>query len=339
MFLRDTPSKTLADVREELDSTTIKVMSVATDQINFDLEANQTITFGEGKGQVTVPADVEGIKAFGDWFDVPSKFLLRVEPDLQQTILNSMLRRHPATGNVNYTDEGVKLIRDPNAKWIDPRKMVGVAAKVIDNDAPVVDHWSNNDEFRLDVIAPEGFDRGIGGDKKVGDITRGGIRITQDVKHNLAPAVSEFMYRLVCTNGMERYDQLLKVDARGNTVDEVLAEMEIMADRAFRRVEKTIASFYDMRNQRVENPERTILRMANEAGIPSRTALQLAERIPANVEDGTASMFDLVNLITNQANDPHIRSRAGARRNLEQAGGTLVTEHADRCGHCQSKLA
>jgi hypothetical protein len=334
MFLRDAPGSTLATVREALDDRTQTTQTVTT-EVKVDLVEDNTISIGN----VTVPASGEGITAIGNWLEVPSKFLQRLDADLQQHLLTSLLERTPATANFVYNDEGVKQVRDPNAKFIDPRRLVDSAINVIDPTAPVIDHWRNTDEFRLDVIAPEGFDRGIGGDPQVGDLTRGGIRIGVDLKHNLAPWVQPYMYRLICTNGMETTDEGLKVDARGSSVDEVLREFEAQADRAFRRVEAEIAAFYDLRTQQVDNPERTLIRMAEERGLPARTVLTLAERVPAYTdENGRATMFDLVNLITNQANDPRIRSRAGARRTLEQTGGTIVTEHTERCSHCQSAL-
>lgn len=334
MFLREAPTSTLTDVRETLEDNTEHVQ-VATSEVSLDLVEERAITVGN----ITVPADTEGITALGNWLEVPSKFLQRLDADMQQHILRGLLQRHPATANFVLNTEGIKQVRDPGTKFIDPRRMVDAAIRVIDPSAPVVEHWRTTDEFRLDVIAPENFDRGIGGDPQVGDITRGGIRIGVDLKHNLAPWVQPYMYRLWCTNGMETADQGLKVDARGASVDEVLAEFEAQADRAFRRVEQDIASFYELREQRVDNPERTLIRMAEERGLPARTILTLAERVPAHIEeDGSATMFDLVNLITNQANDPRIRNRTGARRTLEATGGHVVTDHQERCGHCQSSL-
>jgi hypothetical protein len=79
--------------------------------------------------------------------------------------------------------------------------------------------------------------------------------------------------------------------------------------------------------------------MAGEAGLPQRTVLNIAERLPDMVENPrNVSMFELVNLITNTANDPSIRNRIAVRRMLEQAGGQQVTSHIARCNHFQSRL-
>jgi hypothetical protein len=334
MFIRELPGTTLSDLQERMEKADTKQVSVYGPEVKVDLR-NKEFQLTE---KVSVPADPEGIMSLGDWLDIPSKFLLRVDPDVQQYLLRQLLSKSKE-GVVFYTKGGVRRVVDPSIKIIDPRVLVDIASRVIDPKAPVVDHWHDNREFRLDVIVPENFDRGIGGDKSsglkkgLGDITRGGIRIFQNVKNNLAPSVSELLWRVTCTNGMEIMDEMLKVDARGNTVEEVLAHFEAMADRAFRRVEETISHFYELRDVPVDNPERVMLRIANEQNLPSRTAFALAERAPA-IEDN--SMFGLLNMITNAANEPTVK--AGVRRNLQRIAGTVVSEEVDRCSHCKSKL-
>lgn len=341
MFLREAPSKTLADVREDLNKQGHpEAVAIQNNEIVVDLVKANIISLPRGKGKnIEVPATAEGVSALGDWLEIPSKFLGRLDADVQQHLLATLLERTPGSALAMVTKEALIEVRNPSDKYVEPRRLVDIAANVIDPAASVIDHWLDAKDFRLDVIAPESFDRGIGGDLKVGDLTRGGVRIGQDRKHNLAPWVQPYLYRLACTNGMETVDEGLKVDARGSSVDEVLAEFEAMADRAFRQVEDRIRALYDLRSQRIEHPERTMIRLAGERGLPDRTVRALTERIPSVVaDDGSATMFDLVGLITNQANDPTIRRRAGARRTLEIAGGGVVVDHADRCKTCQSKL-
>lgn len=335
MFLREPPTTTLEEVRNSMDSTVVDSTDLPMNEVRFNLTQDQpSIVLGD---IAEVPSTLDGLKAFGDWVDIPGKFMERIDPELQQHILSHMIHREGGVARVFYTDEGVQEVREPQIKLIRPQQLVDIAMKVTDPKALALEHWVTKDQFWLDVIVPEGFDRGVGGDPQVGDITRGGIRIIQDRKKNLAPSVSELLYRLWCTNGYEIDDASLKVDARGNTVEEVLAEFEAVADRAFRRVEKSIQHLYDMRTQRVENPEREIIRMAEEAHLPSRTVLTLAERVPAQ-ETEEFTTFDLVNLISNQANDPSLINKSGARRKLQQTGGELITIHVERCGHCRAKL-
>ena len=338
MFLRDAPTQTLADVREAVNDHTESIQRPA-GEINLDLTGEGTLSFKDSE-QVIPIRDEDSITALGNWLDVPNKFLMRLDSEMQQNILGHLIRKNPAAnGNFIYNEGGLQIVRDPNQKYFEPRAVVDRVANVMDPSSPVVEWGKTVDDFRADVIVPEGFDRGIGGDPAVGDITRGGVRIGLDMKHGLAPSVQPYMYRLICTNGMETADAGLRVDARGASVEEVLAEFEALADRAFRRVEADMQAFYDLRNERVDNPERTIARVGTERGLPARTIAELVERAPSILdEDGNATMFGVVNLITNAANDPRIRRRISSRRALEVVGGGIITSHADRCGTCHGKL-
>jgi hypothetical protein len=340
LFMREQPTQTLADVRKALNVKTETLAVNDKSEIAIDLVKRHVIKFPKVKAEV--PATTEGIAALGNYLDIPSPFLKRLDDDLQQHLLTQLIERSTEFQvAVQVTEDGIYAVRKPSLKEIDPRKLVDITAKIIDPKAPVVEWWKQNDDFRMDVIVPEGFDRGIGGDKKVGDITRGGLRITQDLKgkHNYAPSVQSYTYRLWCTNGAEHEDAGLKIDARGGTVEQVLAEFELIADRAFRQVESSIKGLYDLREKKVENPERTLVRVLHERRMPDRVVAQLAERVPmVTAKDGSATMFDIVNLITNAANDPKIRRQESTRRALERTGGSIVSEHVARCTHCQSKL-
>lgn len=341
MFLRDTPTLTLPDIQERLNVGG-EVISVRSSEINVNLTADQPFL---QIGQRQVPATKDGITALAGRLDVPTKFLTdRCPDDLTETILNRMLATSAAADvhSIRLNDNGILDIRSQASRYIDPRRIVDIAGRVIAPDAPVLDFWNEpSREFRLDVMVPMDFDRGIGGDRQVGDLTHGGLRFTQNLKQGTqfyAPSVDLLMYRLICTNGMERVDTHNSPEARGNTVEEILAEFESIADRMFQRAEHEIEAFYAMRQERVENPEQALVRLGNEQGLPDRMVYNLIARVPEITgDDGSATMFDLTNLITNAANDPAVR-RAGSRRILERVGGTLITEHASRCNHCQSKL-
>jgi hypothetical protein len=123
----------------------------------------------------------------------------------------------------------------------------------------------------------------------------------------------------------------------------ILAELELAAQTAFARVEQEMEHFYEMRNQAiVGDVTQAVIRVSEERGLPNRTAMELARRVPEMLDSEAlgheVNMFDLTNLITNQANDPALRTRRGSRLQLERAGGELVRIEAARCGHCYQVL-
>lgn len=334
MYLRSAPTLTLSDVMDDVSQDPIPDSDdIDIREIRVDIIEENSIALSD---VAVVPASTEGLEVLSDALDIPFKFLQRLPVDLQQHLMMAMLQQATGIARVEYNDRGLKGIYSPKQSVIRTRDIVETVMRVMHPEAWVVDWWNNPKEFRLDVVvSPESDRGGIGGDAQVGDLTHGGIRIIQDRKKNLAPYVGQYLYRLACTNGMEVMSEGLKIEARGNTVDEVLASLEEVADRAFRRVESTIESFYDTRRIKVQNPERDILRYAEEAGLSDRLTTGVAERVPA-VFENDVSLFDIVNLITNHANAEGVKD--GPRRSLEQLGGNLVSEHVERCSHCRGRL-
>lgn len=338
MYLRSAPTTTLDDVREAVavNYETIQRAGTAVRiHLTADDPAERQIEFRES--EITIPATEGSVQALGEWLDIPGKFLQRLDGGMKEHLINGLLEKKPEPGNFRFTDQGIQAVRDPRKMGIEADQIVRRIAKVMPGESMVIDWANTSADFNMDLVVPLDFDSGIGGDPEVGDLTHGGLRTGIDLRHSTSPWVQPYMYRLVCTNGMEAEDDGLRIDSRGGTVEDTLNEFEAIADRAFREVENQIRDFYALRNERVENAERTLLRMAEERGLPDRTRLRLAERVPSlGDEDGNVSMFDLVNLITNQANAPG--TRPGARRTIERAGGAIVTSHVERCGHCRSSL-
>lgn len=352
MFLREAPNSTLKDLAASVGEpgstvattgTRIKVVVPSGSDAEGDDGDGPLITLETPRGKkMEVPFNDAGAEALCSFIDVPRPFVRRLMKngagDVAIDLMNTLLERNPQTVNARIDKErGLMWMRDPGQKIIEPHAVVEVASRVLGETAPVVEHFLSTGEFWFDAFC---FDRDFGDtSKKVGDVTKAGLRFAQNLHQNLAPEVAPYMYRLICTNGMQTRDDGLKIDARGSTVEEILADLESMAQRAFARVEKDVAHFYELRDVPADQPERAIARMASEFGLSDRMRLRLIDRVPTVLgSDGSASMFDLVNLVTNTANDPEVAGRRGNRLAFERFGGVAVDDHAARCGHCRAKL-
>lgn len=339
MYLRNLPGTTLEDLVTEFDQHLITWGGVS-QQITPQLEADTPhIRFGEHE----IYAGREGLLSMAKFFDIPPKFFDRLDKDQQQWLLNSQIERADKEVTVAYSESaGLVEIRPAGEVRVRPHALMEAAMRTFPAESPVVDYWNDQNELRVDLIVPEGFERGIGGDAGVGDITRGGVRIGQDRKINKAPWVQKFLYRLVCTNGMEVPDQGLKISAVGATEQEIYALFEAEVARAVDSLEQEIQAFYALREERLGNdPTGALRRVALEQNLPMRTVGTLEDLVPALVDEangGEITMFDVVNLMTNQANNPAIDLRSSTRRNLQLAGGNLVSDHMERCGTCHSRL-
>lgn len=344
MFLREMPGKTLSDVAGELNTSSV---SWGGSTLNIEPHlTDDTPTFrltGPG-GNVEVPYTATGLEQLSTFTGIPTKFVERAvqqDKEYAQQVLQGWLRLNIDNVAVGYVpDEGIVEVYKPSQQRLQPRQLVERVSNVMGADAQIVEVINTPDLFRLDTIVGEGADYGWGGDRAVNDLSAGGLRVEYNRERNLAPSVSALLYRLACTNGYERYEDAWKIDIRGATVDQVLAEVEQKAQEVFGRVENELAAFYDLRNQPIEGDvTQAVIRIADERGLRPRVAHTLATRVPDYTdEQGHATMFDIVNLFTNAANEPSVRRSPTRSRTLELAGGVLIGEHVDRCGHCAQRL-
>lgn len=335
MFLRNLPGTTLEDLATQFDQRLITWGGVS-QQITPVLEAeNPHIRFGgDQPHEVFVGSD--GLASMATFFDIPPKFFARLERDQQQYLLRTQIERADKEVTVLFNDEvGVSEIRKAGEVRVRPHRLVEGLMTVFPADAPIVDSWNDQNELRIDVIFPEGHELANQGDLAEGDISRGGIRVVQDRKNNRAPELEKLIWRRVCTNGMELPDPSLRVSATGATELEIYALFEAEVRRAVDSLEEEIQHFYATREQRLgEDPTGTLRRLAQEQGLPARQIGHLEDLIPTLEDPVNATLFDLVNLMTNQANNPEIDVRSSTHRNLQRAGGGVVAEHSERCSAC-----
>jgi len=335
MYLRNLSGTTLTDLREQFD-TRHTVWGGTGHQISVHLDAD-TPHFRIGGTEV--PSTKAGVDAMATYYGIPTTFINKLMPDERQWLLNSRLA-YQADGNVTvrHTEQGVVEVHKAGQVRVETVALVDAAMKVLPHESLIVDHWSDATDLQVDVIVPEGYERYTGGDPQVGDITRGGIRFGQNRKLNHAPWVQPYLYRLACTNGMEVPDLSLKVDARHCTADQIEAMFEAEIRRAVDRLESDIQAFYDLRNTAL-GADRTgeLRRVALEQGLPARMVGRLEDLLPS--VEGAGTMFDIVNLMTNVANDPALNHRSTTVRDLQTAGGQVVHDHAARCTTCHSRLS
>lgn len=343
MHLRPLSGETLEDV---LAASTVRLAGWggSTADIHVDLEKDEpTIRFGTHE----VPATKTGLDALGVFFEVPVKFLDRIQPDERQYVLSRRIERsEERTASIRWTTEGIAEILPASARRLDPEELVQAVGEVFPVDSPVIQYVSTGENFLLDVVVPDSLKKHIGGDRKVGDITKGGVRFSQDRKRNLSPTAQPYLYRLACTNGMEVPDLNLKIDARGAENVDILSQLKANARLALDQVNGHIKAFYDQRSHRLgDDRTGTLHRLARENDLPARTVIALEDALPAylsadfGIEDmDRASMFHLTNLITNAANNPALADSLPSRRRLERLGGAMVNDHIARCAACHSRL-
>lgn len=342
-FMRNPEKLTLKQLTGKLKVDGSTVVTTTSD-ISCQLSATDGIIIEVpvGKKKVAVTASGgsrDGIVQLADWVGVPPKFLERQDRDLQVLILNELLSRNAGEVAVTLTDSAIQRIRDPHTISPTSADLVEAVARVFPATSEVIDFYDTSRMFQADICVPASSKLGAGGDPRKGDITRAGIKFGADLQHGKAPYIQPWLYRLVCTNGMEVPDPSLVVTLRGRTVPEIIDEMENLCQVIWGRMDHTIEEFYKLRDQKIEDKtaDTVMRRLISEHNLPIR-----GERFDAVIESATnledPTMFDMVNIITHEANNPDLDNNPAQRRRLEVAGGNIMGTYVERCSHCQSRL-
>jgi hypothetical protein len=175
---------------------------------------------------------------------------------------------------------------------------------------------------------------------RVGDLSAGGIRIIiQPGKPERAPIVEELWERYICTNGMTRRVAGSQIKLRGNTVEEILLEMENQARLIFEGLDGSAQAILHSAQTPIPGATSDFIRqVAAERNINAATVLRLQERaaaLPAN-----PSVYDVTQVITAMANEDGLP--VVTRRNLQAIGGDLTVDTermVHRCITCERPLA
>lgn len=330
MYLREEPTLTLGELDSKLNSGA-SGWEGETAALEVDVVSDDPVL--KIPHVAEIPLGEEGQSLLAGYVGVPQNFFSKVkDPEVRQSLLEWGIssKGTPQEAVIAFfPGVGIVSVENPKKLLIRPRDLTGRLLDVFPEDSTVVDYHDDGEFLMLDVLyGGKGNDLYAGGD--VGDITRAGIRVVQNRKAQAKPEISRYLYRLACTNGMERKSEELKITVRGNDRDQVIESFGLFAQAALEGLREWIDEFYALKHRPVQDPALMLRSVAGEY----RLSDKLYRRMVGDAAvEGVETEFDLVNLITNQANHEDFLDKPSQRRKLEAVGGSLSS--AQRwCNSC-----
>lgn len=296
----------------------------------------RTLAIANGEERI-LHLDDEGIDRLGSVFNIPRGYLPKLPPSLIEANLRYWFGEHSeSTLLLELDTEGRSLIDVyPGDRDFIPRsRVIEVVQRVMPSDSRVHRLNFSGGRCDIDVATAE-----LTVEPRVGDITQGGLRFAAHVSPrgtNLHPRVSVYMHRLACTNGMTHTIEAGNVYLRGNTVDDIIEEMELAARRLLQDVvPQRLEQFASLDHVRVQNPAQFLHRLAREHRITNSIEVRMLERLPELGDSPTA--YDLVNFMNAFQHEDGVRPVQVLR--LQELAGVVAAEQAaHRCPQCQSPL-
>jgi hypothetical protein len=320
---------------EALFSTEALTIEVELGKVDIDDEANSLRI-----GSDVFLLDELAEKSLAKYLKIPHKYLQACPPEFRAETLKFWLGQFAeVTTQFEAQDHQIVSIHSPAEITIPSRDVVGVVASVFKPEDEV-QLFQGADLLHIDVTTSSHEVTVFNPEEipfrpLVGDITRGGVRFLSYPHLSKPPVVSAYMERLVCTNGMCTEQKAGLVNIKGNTVDDVIEEMETAARRVLGGLDSALRGYASTSMMPVPGSLQAFAhQLAREYGL-TRAVLDQVMIIINQLPPDKATVYDVTQAFTAVANRdvPY-----ATRMKLQTLGGSLAfdAEHTTaRCGSCE----
>lgn len=315
----------LANRREV--STAVSVADIEID------DSAATVTIGGN----AYPLDEIAEKALTKYLDIPYTYVKSCPTTFRARTLQFWRDEYADHDVVVETIENnIVNMHSPDVLNVPAFELGQVITRVFDPE-DLVNVYRPQGQLQFDVISQRhGIEvlnpDGIKFRPQVGDITHGGIRLLTHPHADKAPSVVPYLERLVCTNGMCTEEKMGRINIKGNTVEEILAEVEAAANRAMRGIDAALERYAATARQPVPGTLAAFAyQLGKEMGLPAGVmdeVMVLINQLPDN-----ATVYDVNQAFTAVANQDVTHS---ARVKLQTLGGHLAFEPDKMIRRCTS---
>lgn len=329
----------IADLKDHL--ATVRERSL--DTTLGDLVVDEDARFIQMPDGETFQLDEQAERSLSQYLGISKTYLAKCPPELKSHNLNYWLqRRGHAAAVIEAANEHWVTIHKPGLLILPLNRVADVVTDILDPSYEIVSLIRNDTRFQLDVatnhqveVAPD--DR-IEDRKSVGDITRGGIRITSNPSEVEAPQVQTYLHRLVCTNGLVSSEAEGTIRLKGHTIDDIFIEMEAACRRVLGDLDTKLAEYASLATQFPPgSPVRFAYQIGRERGLTKKVMDRIMERV--NILPDDATIYDVLQVFTELANSGTVNYATMLK--LQGIGGELAFETeaiTHRCGTCERIL-
>lgn len=279
------------------------------------------------------------------FLDVPTSYAKKIPSHLRQYTLNYLLTSASEGVDVNlhWMGENLTGIFPADKRVVPVNDMAARLSTVFAPEDEVVRFISDDQHFHMDVLV-QNLSVNVPARNKAwrpdsDDITHGGIRLVGSTNPAVLPVLQTYMHRLVCSNGLAVEEPDRQVTLRGNTVEEVLAELEENARLLLAGLPDRLEQYRLSDEIEIEtNVEQTIRQLAQERNIADRVTMKVIEAA-AELPPVGLTQFDLLNLFNSLANRDGISYSSQLK--LQNLSGEMAVDHGlieHRCNSCSRPI-
>jgi hypothetical protein len=296
----------VADLKDHLAGVRERSLETTLGDIEVDSEArNIRLSSGE-----EFHLDEQAERSLANYLGVSKAYLAKCPPELKAHNLNYWLRRREnAAAVIEAVDNHWVTIHKPGLLILPLARVAEVITATMNPDYEIVQLIRNDTKFHIDIItdhhvqvdADERIEDRRQGERTVGDITHGGVRIISNPTEVEAPQVLTYLHRLWCTNGSTSPESEGTIRLKGNTIDDIFVELEGACRRVMGDLDNKLDSYAALaRTFPPGSPVRFAYQLGREYGLTQRLMDRIIERVNVLPEDST--LYDIQQVFTELAN-------------------------------------
>lgn len=314
---------------------------VATEISVNDLHFNDLATkFSVGTTEYDLDEVAE--RALAKFFSIPATYLKNCPSLFKAQTLKFWRDEYSDADVVVHTlAEHVIAVNGPEVITLPTPEIGKIIGRVFDADDQV-NFLRGTDYLQFDVVSeahqidvPNPLS--IPFRPEVGDITKGGVRFLVYPHTIKAPSAMGYFERLTCTNGMCTEEKLGRINLRGNTVPEILAELEAKARYLMGQIDGGLKAYAQTAAERVPGTLQAFAyQLGKEYKLPKGVMDEVMSIINQLPEEAT--VYDVNQAFTTVANRDVTNP---VRHHLQTLGGALALQSGkmiQRCGSCERLL-
>jgi len=322
----------VSELEQRLASRREVSIEVSVADIDID-DAAATVTIAN---QV-YPLDEIAEKTLAKHFEIPYTYLKSCPTTFRARTLQ-FWRDEYADHDVVVETIGTNIVsvHSPEVLNISAYSLAKVISRVFDP-TDKVNLYRPADQLQFDIISERHVvdvpnPDGIKFRPEVGDITHGGLRLLVHPHTNKQPSLVPYLERLVCTNGMCTDEKMGRIAIKGNTVDEILAEVEEAANRAMRGLDAALERYALTAHMPVPG---TLQAFAYQLGKERKLSKGVMDEVMILINQlpDNATVYDVNQAFTAVAN---LDVGHAARVSLQTLGGSLAFEPDKTIRRCTS---
>jgi hypothetical protein len=316
--------------------------SIAVKSLSDVKLTDEGIVFTDSSIQEPIVFDEVAEKRLSSYLGINSAYLKKCPAELKQQNVNYWLQRFSTSEALFHSIDGhLQNIHRPDKVILPAKKFAESISTTFQPSDTIRNLKFDGESLHVDITSDrfsvEVLGTGTEERPRVGDITHGGLRAFAYPTRERAPRIETYLHRLVCSNGLSVAEPDLTIRLKGNTVTEVLGEIEQHAQELMRNLPTRLQAYHDSASIPLEGDiGKLIFELARERGISGKVLDRIMVRSAELPDNPTA--YDLTQLFTSIANEG-VSYRSQMR--LQRLGGLIglqTEETLHRCTNCERPL-